>query len=639
VPSEVRGLGEIRGGDRVATTPVVPPADRLPESYPPSGPDNGLSSVLSEFARTMLTDFPIQAILEHLVVRIVDVLPISGAGVTLIQPPSAPRYVAASSSSALAFEELQTELGEGPCLAAFRTRVPIMVGDLQQEHRFPVFAPRALAIGLRAVFTFPLCHGKLSLGALDLYRDAPGDLSPAEASSAQTLADVTAAYLVNAQARADLQDSSNRSHERSIHDPLTGLPNRILLLERIEHAILRSGRSKKLVAVLFIDLDHFKEVNDTYGHQMGDDLLIAAAVRIGGAVRPADTIARLSGDEFVILCEELDVMAQVEIVASRIVDMLGTPFVLGDGVVEISASVGIAFAGQTHNDPEQLLHAADLAMYQVKRKGGANHQIIDLRPKNIAEHQMDLRISLGKAEERGQLRIEYQPIVRTGDSVVVGSEALLRWDHPDRGQVPPATMIPLAEQSGQINELGRWVLEQACYDKLSGGGTDDGLGLSVNVSAFQLMAPDFVAMVNTILTDTGSDPTRMTLEITEGALLRDTQRARIVLRQLKQLGLLLALDDFGTGYSSLSYLNRFPVDVVKIDQSFIADITGDSSSRAIVAKTIEMAHLMDLVVVSEGIETRHQHQVVTELGSDLCQGFFFGRPAGLPTPGDLLSTR
>jgi diguanylate cyclase (GGDEF)-like protein len=415
----------------VSTTPVVTPANRLHESYLPTGSDGELASVLSEFARTMLTDFPIQSILEHLVLRIVDVLPITGAGVTLIEPPSAPRFVAASDSSALAFEELQTKLAEGPCLAAYRTRVPVLVGDLQQEEdRFTVFGPRAVAIGLRAVFTFPLCHGESGLGALDLYRDAPGELSMAEASSAQTLADVAAAYLVNAQARADLQDSSDRSHERSIHDALTGLPNRILLLERIEHAILRTGRSKKLVAVLFIDLDHFKEVNDTYGHQMGDDLLIAAAVRIGGAVRPADTIARLSGDEFVILCEELDEMGQVEIVASRIVDMLGTPFVLDDGIVEISASVGIAFAGQTHNDPEQLLHAADLAMYQVKRKGGANHQIIDLRPKNIAEHQMDLRIALGRAEERGQLRIEYQPIVRTGDGAAVASEALLRWDHP-----------------------------------------------------------------------------------------------------------------------------------------------------------------------------------------------------------------
>ncbi len=599
--------------------------------------DHELSSVLSEFARTMLTDFPIQSILEHLVHRIVDVLPISGAGVTLIEPPSAPRYVAATDPSALAFEELQTELGEGPCLAAYRTRSPVLVGDLRRDDRFPEFGTRAVAIGLRAVFTFPLCHGASCLGALDLYRDAPGELNAAESESAQTLADVTAAYLVNAQARADLVDTSMRAHERSVHDALTGLPNRILLLERIDHAIVRSGRSRKLVAVLHIDLDCFKAVNDTYGHPMGDELLVAAAVRIGGAVRPADTIARVTGDEFVILCEELDEMDQVEIVASRIVDMLGMPFALTEGMVEISASVGIAFAGQTHHDPEQLLHAAALAMRQVKAKGGANHQIIDLRPKHEAEQHMDLRIALAKAEERGELRIEYQPIVRTVDAVVVGVEALLRWDHPERGQVEPTTMIPLAEQSGLIIEIGRWVLEQACVDRLSVGLSDHGPLLSVNVSAFQLMAPDFVAMVSTILSDTGSDPTRVTLEITEGALLRDTQRAHIVLHQLKHLGLLLALDDFGTGYSSLSYLKRFPVDVVKIDRSFITDIARDRSSRAIVAKTIELAHLLDLAVVSEGVETRHQYEVVADLGSDFCQGYFFGRPRSMPSPDDLVN--
>ena len=597
--------------------------------------DHGLSSVLSEFARTMLTDFPVQSILEHLVKRIVDVLPISGAGVTLIEPPSAPRYVAATDPSGLAFEELQTELGEGPCLEAYQTRIPVFVGDLHGETRFPEFRARALTIGLRAVFTFPLCHGTICLGALDLYRDTPGELSPAESDSAQTLADVAAAYLVNARARAELEDTSVRSHERSVHDALTGLPNRILLLERIDHAIVRSGRSRKLVAVLHIDLDRFKEVNATYGHPVGDELLVAVAVRIGGVVRPADTIARLAGDEFVILCEELDEMDQVDIVASRIVDVLGTPFVVAGGVVEISASVGIAFAGQTHHDPEQLLHAADLAMRQVKAKGGANHQTIDLRPKLVAEHHMDLRIALGRAEERGQLRIEYQPIVRTADAAVVGSEALLRWDHPARGQIAPTTMIPLAEQSGLIIEIGRWVLEQACIDRLGGESSDDGTVLSVNVSAFQLMAPDFVAMVSTILSDTRSDPTRVTLEITEGALLRDTQRARIVLNQLKQLGLLLALDDFGTGYSSLSYLKRFPVDVVKIDQSFITDIVRDRSSRAIVAKTIELAHLLDLAVVSEGVETAHQYEVVTDLGSDFCQGYYFGRPTSMALPDDL----
>jgi diguanylate cyclase (GGDEF)-like protein len=592
--------------------------------------EDELANVLSEFARTMLTDFPIQSILEHLVQRIVDVLPISGAGVTLIEPPSAPRYVAASDLSALAFEELQTELGEGPCLGAYASRLPVLVGDLHHDDRFPLFGSRAVAIGLRAVFTFPLRHGSTCLGALDLYRDAPGELTGKESASAQTLADVAAAYLVNARARADLLDTSMRSHERSVHDALTGLPNRILLLERIEHAIVRSGRSRKLVAVLYIDLDRFKGVNDRYGHPIGDELLVAAAVRIAGAVRPADTLARLSGDQFVILCEELDEMDQVDLVASRVVDVLGTPFGLADQVVEISASIGIAFAGQTHHDPEQLLHAADLAMNQVKDKGGANHQVIDLRPKHVPEQHMDLRVALAKAEERGELRVEYQPIVRSVDAEIVGVEALLRWDHPKRGRVEPTTMIPLAEQSGLIIEIGRWVLEQACVDQLADGPSDD-VVLSVNVSAFQLMAPDFVAMVSTILSDTGSDPARVTLEITEGALLRDTQRAHIVLNQLKQLGILLALDDFGTGYSSLSYLKRFPVDVVKIDRSFIADIVRDRSSRAIVAKTIELAHLLDLAVVSEGVETSHQYEVVANLGSDFCQGYYFGRPKGVPS--------
>ena len=207
----------------------------------------------------------------------------------------------------------------------------------------------------------------------------------------QTLADVTSAYLVNAQGRADLEDTSARSHERSVHDALTGLPNRILLLERIEHAIVRSGRSRKVVAVLFIDLDDFKKVNDAHGHQVGDELLLAVAERIAVALRPGDTLSRLSGDEFVVLCEELDEVVQVEIIASRIVDVLAKPFSLSVAEVFVSASVGIAFAGQTNHDPEQLLHAADVAMYQVKRSGGANHQIIDLHSQHLDEYQAGLQ--------------------------------------------------------------------------------------------------------------------------------------------------------------------------------------------------------------------------------------------------------
>jgi diguanylate cyclase (GGDEF)-like protein len=588
--------------------------------------DQALSSVLSEFARIMASEFSIQAILDHLLQQIVDVLPITAAGVSLIDPKLEPRYVAASNDSAIHFGELQTELGEGPCVAAYRARTPILVADLQAENRFATFRFRALRFGLKAVFTFPLRQGESCLGALDLYRDATGALTAHETEAAQTLADVTAAYLVIAQGRAELQLASERSHGRSLRDALTGLPNRTLLLERIEHAIVRSGRSGKVVAVLFIDLDNFQAVNDSFNHQVGDDLLVAVGERLESALRPADTVARISGDEFVILCEELDRDEQVEVVASRVVDSLGTPFLISDIDVQLSASVGIAFASQTNHDPEQLLHAAHTAVYQIKRRGGANYQIIDLRAHQLAQDHMDLRIALSKAEERGELRLVYQPIVGTADKKIAGAEALIRWDHPERGTIQPATIIPLAEHSGLIFELGRWALEQACIDRKVADPSDCGLTMSVNVSAHQLIAPEFLAMVKAILHDTDTDPRLLILEITEGALVRDTQRARFVLTELKELGLALALDDFGTGYSSLAYLNRFPVDAVKIDQSFIEDLVHDSSSHAIVSKTIEMAHLLDLIVVCEGVETEAQHRVITELGSDFCQGFYFASP-------------
>ena len=232
-----------------------------------------LSDILSEFARTMVTDFPIQGILDHLVKRIVGVLPVTAAGVTLIEAGLDPQYVAASDPLALRYERLQTELGEGPCLAAYGSDEAISVPDLRVEHRFPEFAPRALAAGLAAVFTFPLRHGDVQLGALDLYRDTPGPLSPEAMTTAQTLADVAAAYLINARARSDLQDSSDQSREAALHDPLTGLPNRVLMLELLEHAFRAARRSGNTSAVFFLDLDRFKEVNDTYGHQVGDELL------------------------------------------------------------------------------------------------------------------------------------------------------------------------------------------------------------------------------------------------------------------------------------------------------------------------------------------------------------------------------
>jgi diguanylate cyclase (GGDEF)-like protein len=586
-----------------------------------------LSEILSEFAHTMLTDFPIQAILDHLVQRIVEVLPVTGAGVTLITSTTVPRYVAASDGLALAYEELQTELAEGPCVVAYRTGKPVAISDLREEERFSSFASRAMEAGLCAVFTFPLCQDERRLGALDLYRATPGPLNDQAMAAAQTLADVAAAYLVNAQARSDLIDSSARSHAVSLHDALAGLPNRVLLLERIEHELLVRRRTRKHVAVFFIDLDGFKAVNDNHSHELGDDLLVAVAERLSSHLRPGDTLARLSGDEFVIVCPDLNEEGEVDGIGVRLDESMSQPFTLDAVTLTLSASIGIAFADSA-DSPEQLLHNADVAMYQVKHKGGGSHQVIDELERDLSEYNDSLQSDLQFAIARHELRLEYQPVVRVRDGRVLSVEALLRWDHPDRGPISPSILIPFAEESGDIIAIGEWVLEQACSDRHrwenSTGGEPFVMG--VNVSAHQLMAPGFVAMVHNVMVRTGTSPSQLCLEITESAFVQDAQRALDVLSQLKESGVLVALDDFGTGYSSLTYLMDFPVDILKIDQSFISKLTDHGASYAIISKTIELAHLLGLLVVCEGVETTKQNLFVAALTSDFCQGYLFSRP-------------
>jgi diguanylate cyclase (GGDEF)-like protein len=589
--------------------------------------DRDLSDVLSEFARTLLTDFPIQAILDHLVRRIVEIMPISGAGVTLITEGKEPRYVAASNASALAFEKLQSELDEGPCLAAFRAGEAVSVANVREDLRFPKFSPRAAEEGLLAVFTFPLRQGGERLGALDLYNDEPGALSQSTMVVAQTLADVAAAYVVNAQARADLRDSSDGFQESSLHDALTGLPNRVLLGQRLEHAAQRALRSDKKLAILFVDMDRFKEVNDTFGHQVGDQLLVAIAVRLSALLRPGDTLARMSGDEFVILCEDLDDASVVEDLAVRVDRSLARAFRLKDHQVNITASVGIAFSGPGVDVPDRILQDADAAMYQAKSRGGAHHHVIDLREQDVAHERASMLKDLRGALGRGELRTVYQPIVRTADGRVTGAEALLRWSDPVRGLVSPETIVPLAEQSGLIIEIGRWVLEQACRDRSEWGDAHRraDLMISVNVSTQQLMSADFVATVATVLSDTGTPPEVLTLEVTESVFVHDGDRALSVLNDLRDLGVSMALDDFGTGYSSLSYLQRFPVDVVKIDKGFIAEL-GNPTTSAIASAVVGLSHVLGMSVVAEGVETSEQLIDVAALECEACQGFYFARP-------------
>jgi diguanylate cyclase (GGDEF)-like protein len=586
-----------------------------------------LADVLSEFARTMVTDFPIQGILDHLVERIVEVLPITAAGVTLIVPGSEPRYVAASDAAALRYEKLQTELGEGPCLAAYHTGEAVAVPDLRAEDRFPKFAPRALDAGLTAVFTFPLRHGDVQLGALDLYRDTEGEMTPEAMAAAQTLADVAAAYLINAQARTDLMDSSEQSRDAALHDSLTGLPNRALILQLIEHAFRSSRRSKKISAVMFVDLNRFKEVNDEHGHAVGDELLVAVADRLTQLLRPGDSVARLSGDEFVILCEDIAGMDSVDALAVRLDAELCRPFDLSGIEVTVSASIGIAFTGQGTSSPEELLVDADHAMYQSKRDRVNSREVLDLRQLHLAGDQAGLARGLSGAIGRKEMHLQYQPIVESSDGRITGVEALLRWTHPSHGPISPSVFIPFAEQSGQIINIGRWALEQACIDRQSwqrGSSTD--INMWVNVSVHQLMSAGLAQTVAAALTKTSTDPSLLTLEVTENVFVHDEQRAQVVLEDLKEIGVKLALDDFGTGYSSLGHLDTMPIDAIKVDQSFVAKLTDKAGSRDIVSAIIGLAHGLGMGVIAEGVETVEQRDELTKLGTDLCQGFYFAKP-------------
>jgi diguanylate cyclase (GGDEF)-like protein len=592
-----------------------------------------LAGILKEFARTMVTDFRIQAILDKLVKRIVEVMPISAAGVTLISAGAEAHYIAASDSSALTFEKLQTEVSEGPCLEAYRTGQAISVPDLREENRFPKFAPQALGAGLAAVFTFPLHHDDQRLGALDLYRDTPGSLSDEALAAAQTLADVTSAYLLNAQARADLKASSERSRQEALHDGLTGLANRLLLLERLEHALARGRRTGRRPGVLVLDLDRFKAVNDDYGHRIGDELLVAVAERLAGMLRSDDTLARLSGDEFVLLCEEVATPAQAENIAARIADVMADPFVVSGTEIDVTVSIGIALADNASVSPEQLLDDADRAMYRAKRQGGGDRRVLDLRDQHLAEYLGGVERTLEGSWARGELYVDYQPIVAAADGRITGVEALLRWAHPSRGLVSPTVFIPVAERSGFIDQVGRWVLEQAWADRSHWPAQPDGgdLSVAVNVSADQLMSARFAETVAAVLRSAPINPALLTLEVTESVFVRDPERAMVVLHQLKDLGVTLALDDFGTGHSSLSYLKRFPVDTVKIDRVFVADLGHDPASHTIVAAVVQLAHGLGMTVVAEGVETAEQYDKLCRLRTDSCQGFYFARPMSAAT--------
>ena len=446
----------------------------------------------------------------------------------------------------------------------------------------------------------------------------------------------------------------DRLHHQAFHDLLTGLPNRALLMDRLgralSHAEQPGGENEGKVAILLVDLDDFKYVNDSLGHFAGDRLLVAAAGRLEGCLWPGDTVARLGGDEFAVLLAGAKDARDATHVAEKIAEALRKPFSLGDREMFVGASVGIAFGavsgvpGGGRGQPEDLLRKADLALYDAKRGGKARHALFDPETERRATRRLELQNGLRRALERGELAVRYQPVVSLKTGRTAGFEALVRWEHPERGLVLPPEFVPLAEETGLIVGIGRYVLREACRRakewprRRSAGGSADLFPIvGVNLSARQLSHPDLVGDVEGVLKETGLEPERLTLEITESAVVGDEENGIGVLGKLKDLGVKLAIDDFGTGYSSLSYLRRLPVGMVKLDGSFVAGIgKGAEEDEVLLEGVVGIAKGLGLRVLAEGVETSGQAARLHELGCDLAQGFLFARPLTAEVATDFL---
>ena len=411
------------------------------------------------------------------------------------------------------------------------------------------------------------------------------------------------------------------------HDLLTGIPNRYLLLDRLEQALAAARREGHIVAALLLDLDNFKIINDTYGHAVGDHLLKSVAQRLKSVVRSGDTIARLGGDEFVIVLTRIGRIENVILVAEHILSHFSNPFVVDDNEFFVSPSIGLALYPNDDDSAAALLTKADTAMYHVKDKGRAGFQFFTTEMNTKVVDRMELEVGLRRALERGEFVIHYQPKVDLATRQIQGMEALLRWNHPERGVIPPNTFIPLAEESGLIIMIGEWVLRTVCeqHKKWQAEGLPP-MKMAVNISARQFKQQDLVERIGAILAETGLEAGFLELELTESYLMNNVDEAIAKLHALKAMGLGLSLDDFGTGYSSLGYLKRFPIDVVKIDKSFVDDILVNPDDATIVRTIILMAHNLNMTVVAEGVETEEQLHFLAAHNCEMIQGFYISCP-------------
>ena len=542
-----------------------------------------------------------------------------GAVIELNQDRSAFTFLAAS-GLADAWMAQPVPAGNGSQAGYAIQHGRVIVSDWADETRFGQASALADA-GARSGLVVPIEGRRGPLGVLGLHSTRARSYSRIDVDFAQTLANVLGDAL-------ERQITEDDIRHRALHDPLTSLPNRVLFMDRLQQAVQRLDRREVQVAILFLDLDHFKLVNDSMGHAVGDELLAAAAPRLKQSLRSSDTVARFSADEFGILLEEITGEHDAIEMAERIAGIFNRPFVLDGNEHFVSTSIGIALAS-IGDRAEDLVRDAEAAMHRAKERGRARYELYDEGLRGRAISRLRVENDLRRALERDELTLDYQPVVSLRSRSIVGVEALVRWDHPERGRVAPLEFIPIAEENGLIEPIGRWVLDHACrqgaawYERRPDAPP---IGVAVNLSAAQFESRSLVETVDRALHAAGLDPALLSLEVTESVMMGDADELTRTLAALKQIGARLILDDFGTGYSSLAYLTRLPLDVLKVDRSFVDGLGTEPRDTAVTEAIIAMSHALGLDVVGEGAETALQVSELARLGCDLVQGYHFSPP-------------